>query len=120
MPNGALDLGARTSSAETFSGAFDADCERVTGYAEPGHLTELPNGRLRPYGSGCSMWYCFNLRYRVVLPMPSMRAVESLSPPVSRRVRRMARRSNSSSGRISSFSGPLSVDGYFRLEGRAA
>src|SRR2546428_6333875 len=73
-----------------------------------------------PYGSACSMWYCFSLRYKVVFPMPSMRAAESLSPPVSRRVRRMACRSNSSRGRISSFSGALSVEGQCRLDGRSA
>src|SRR6266436_5029105 len=56
------------------------------------------------------MWYCFSLRYKVVFPMPSIPAAESLSPPVSRRLRRIARRSSSSRGRISSFSGTLPVD----------
>src|SRR5437016_4003739 len=49
--------------------------------------------------------------------MPSMRAAESLSRPVSRSVRRIARHSNSSRGNISSFSGALSVVGYCRLDG---
>jgi hypothetical protein len=75
----------------------------------------LPHGektlKLFLYRSACSILYCFNLRWRVVLPIPSMRAAASLSPPVSRKVRRIARLSSSSSGNNSSFSGARSLLG---------
>jgi hypothetical protein len=60
--------------------------------------------------SACLMSYRFNLRYSVVLPIPRMRAAASLSPDVSRSVFRMARRSSSSSGKISLRSGARSLE----------
>jgi hypothetical protein len=63
------------------------------------------------YCSACSMWYSFSLRYSVVLPIPSIRAAASLSPRVSRKVRKIARLSSSSSGNNSSLSGARSLDG---------
>ena len=63
------------------------------------------------YSSPCLTEYCFNLRYSVVFPIPNIRAAASLSPAVSRRVLRMARRSSSSSGRISFRSGTRSLVG---------
>jgi hypothetical protein len=59
--------------------------------------------------SSCFMLYSFNFRYNVVFPIPNMRAAASLSPEVSRRVFKIARRSNSSKGRISLLSGTLSL-----------
>lgn len=59
--------------------------------------------------SSCFMLYCFNFRYNVVFPIPNMRAAASLSPEVSRRVFKIARRSNSSKGRISLLSGTRSL-----------
>ena len=67
------------------------------------------------YCSSCFTLYCFSLRYRVVFPIPSMRAAASLSPDVSRSVFRIARRSSSSRGRISLRSGTRSLDGILQI-----
>src|SRR5580700_12172469 len=49
------------------------------------------------FGCVCAS-YCLSLRYKVVFPIPNIRAAASLSPPASRNALRIARRSSSSRG----------------------